>query len=248
MRQSIIDRFKAELQKHDEVLAFYEGGSASFGRNDEYSDLDFGIVVKDEFEAQAQTLVEEIMQSISPIGQKFIMPQPTWHGMWQGFYHLQDTSPYLLLDICIIKASKESYFTEVEMHGVPVIYFDRTGKVGKEHVDMTEIEAMIPKRIERARFISTMLGNFVDKEIARQRLIDAIDTYINIMLRTLVELLRIKYDRVRFSFGCRYLSYDLPTEVYNEIKDYFYVKDMEDLQAKNKKVMAQIQTLLKEHK
>lgn len=247
MRNKILQRFQAELSKNDDILAFYEAGSAAFGRNDEFSDLDLGIVVKDDFVFPAAALIESIMQSISPIDKYFIMPQPTWHGFWQGFYHLQDTSPYLLLDICLIKESQPSYFTEIEMHGTPIIYFDKTGKVGKEHVNIKEIETAISKRVERARFITTMLANFVDKEVARNRPVDAIDLYHNMLLRTLVELLRIKYDRVRYSFGSRYLSYDLPSEVYEDIKELFFVKGIDDLLDKKDRVLTSIKCLLAEY-
>jgi hypothetical protein len=246
MKTRLRQRFAEVLQTQADVLAFYEAGSASFGRDDEYSDLDFAIIVTDDFEQQAALLIEEIMQSIAPITKKFILPQPTWHGFWQGFYKLDDPNPYLLLDICIIKESAPSYFTEVEMHGTPVIFFDKTGKVGTEHVDMQEIKALLPRRIERIKFIVELLSNFVDKELFRQRLIDAVDLYYGMYLRSLVELLRIKYDPARFSFGCRYLSFALPPAEYSGIKDLFFVADEVDLLNKKERVLAMIKALLEE--
>ncbi len=247
MRELIKDRFKAELEKQDYVLAFFEGGSASFGRADEYSDLDFGIVVKDEAEELAVKLIYQIMQGIAPIETSFIMPQPAWHGFWQGFFHLQGSSPYLLLDICIIKQSAKSYLTEEVMHGKAVVFFDHTGRVGKEKTDMAEIERVIPGRISRARFINGMLHNFVDKEVSRNRLVDAIDLYYGMLLRTLVELLRIKHDRVRFSFGCRYLSYDLPPEIYDRLQGLFLISDAADLLRKKEIVHIWTEELLAEY-
>jgi predicted nucleotidyltransferase len=246
MRNIIINRIKEGLLKHDEILSFFEAGSAAFKRNDEYSDLDFGIVVKDDFVDETIEILHSIMNSISPIEEKYILPQPTWHGHWQGFYHLKDTSPYFLLDVLIIKESSPDNLSDVEEHGVPIIYFDKTGRIGTEHTDYTKLREPMQKRIESIKFISGMLYNFVEKEIKRGRLIDAIDFYNNMFLRSLVTLLRMKYDPVRFSWGNRYLSHVLPENIYKELLDLFYVKDEADLECKQKKVLEKIKILLAE--
>lgn len=244
MRDRIKKDLIAEFTKHAEFLGCYEGGSAAFSRDDEWSDIDLQIIVKDDFVEQAVTILESAIESIAPIEDCFIIPKPTWHGHWQGFYKLKDVSPYLLLDVLIIKESSPSYFTEVELHGVPKIFFDKTGRLGKEHINIDELNKTIPQRIKRIEGISSMLHLFIDKEIKREREMDAFDLYYNLLLRSLVELLRIKYDPARWSFGFRYLSHVLPQEVYDEIKTLSFVKDLKDLQEKKNKVIKHINIML----
>ncbi len=246
MRHVIIQKMKEELMKYEEVLSFFEAGSAAFQRNDEYSDIDMGIIVKDDFLEQAINIVESTISAISPLEQKYVIPQPTWHGHWQAFYHLKDTSPYLLLDVVILKESTPDTLAEVEVHGNPIVYFDKTGVVGTEHIDYAQLRDGILKRIDSIKFISGMLSNFVEKEIKRSRLIDAIDFYNNMFLRSLVTLLRIKYDPTRFSWGNRYLTHVLPEDIYNEIQDLFFIQDAKDLDNKQKIVMLKIHSMLKE--
>jgi hypothetical protein len=246
MRNMIIRRMKDELMKHKEILSLFEAGSASFNRIDEFSDIDLGVVVKDDYEEKAVDLLENIMNSIAPVEKQYILPQPTWHGHFQGFYHLKETNPHLILDILVMKESSKSYMTEIEEHGIPIILFDNTGRLGNEHIDFAQLDTSIARRIDSIKFICSMLYKIVEKEICRSKLIDAIDYYNNMFLRSYVTLLRIKYDPTRFSFGNRYLSYVLPKDEYNELLPLFFVKDVEDLDMKQTLVLGKMEKLLAE--
>ncbi len=248
MRDKIIRLLAGELSRHEEVLACFEGGSAAFGRADEYSDIDYQIVVRDDFAEQAAAIVEQALRRCAPIVDKYILPQPAWHGQWQCHYRLEGVSPYLLVDVLIMKESSPTYFSEPELHGDSIVHFDKTGRVGREHVDLTEQADIIRKRLERADNLCRMMHLLADKEIGRKRHVDAFELYYNLYLRTLVELLRIKYDRARWSFGPRYLSHDLPPEIYDQIRDLPYVCGPEDLLPKKDRVLHLMSELLAELK
>jgi hypothetical protein len=246
LREKIRQTLVYELMGQKEVLGCYEGGSTAFDRADEWSDLDLGIVVQDGFVQGAVQLLEQAMQKVSPIEERLILPQPTWHGHWQGFYRLQGSSPFLLLDILVMQESSRSYFTEVELHGRPIVFFDKTGRLGREHIDRKELEKQLPQRLERIRKLSRLFHCFIDKEILRRREIDAFDLYYNLILRSLVELLRIKYDPERWSWGLRYLNSVLPPKLYDEVRNLSYVQDLQDLQLKKDRAMQLLNSLLHE--
>jgi hypothetical protein len=246
MREVLKQKLVDELKKHNEILGCFEGGSAAFQRDDEWSDLDLQIIVMDDFVEQAIIILENTLKSIAPIEDKYILPQPAWHGQWQGFYKLRGVSPYLMLDVLIMKESSPSYFTEVEMHGTPIVFFDKTGRIGNEHINSEELFTTISNRIRRAENITRMFNLMVEKEILRHREVDAFDLYYNLFLRTLVELLRIKYDPARWSFGLRYLSFALPPKVYEQIKSLLFVANPADLKAKQDKVLKMMSALLDE--
>jgi hypothetical protein len=245
MREEIISKLVAGFAAHPEALGCFEGGSAAFGRNDQWSDIDFQVVVEDAFVEQAVQLLEETIRSIAPVKQCFILPQPAWHGHWQGFYQLEGISPFLILDVLIMKQSSESYFTEVELHGIARVFFDKTGRLGKEHYDRNEVLQTIPKRLKRIRDMMFIHPLFTEKEILRGHEHEAFEMYY-MSLRFLVELLRIKHDPARWHFGIRYLNRILPAKTLHELDGLSFVRDFADLQIKKDKVKSMLEALLDE--
>jgi predicted nucleotidyltransferase len=247
MRKKILQSMIEELRKHEQVLGCYEAGSVAFDRNDEWSDIDFQVVVKDDFVEQAVKILEEALQSIAEFETRFILPPPTWHGHWQGFYQLKGISPYLMIDAVIMKESSPSYFTETELHGTPNVFFDKTGRIGKEHINRDELQETILKRLQRVESMKKLNPVFVDKEIQRGRETDAFEMYYNLLFRTMVEQLRIKYDPARWSWGPKYLCHILPEDVYNKVKSFSLVKDMQDPADKKEAVCILFNKLLQEN-
>jgi hypothetical protein len=228
-RQRLLDALLGAFRDNEQARAMFQGGSAAFGRDDQYSDLDIQLVVADSWVEQAVTALEAALESVSPVEAKFILPQPAWHGQWQGFYRLKDAGPYLLVDIMVCKESAQTYFSEPELHGSSIVYFDRTGRVGNEHLDRDKNREQIKARIARIAATSGLFHCFVDKEVARGRPVDALVTYQQMVLAPLVETLRMIHCPDRFSFGPRYLQHDLPPEIHGRVRELYYVPSLEQL-------------------
>lgn len=128
MRQRIIDHLSRTLEGRDEILAFWQGGSAAFGRSDEMSDMDLQLLVKEGFVDGVRDLLEGTLRGVARIEASYVLPQPTWHGYWQGFYRLEGFGPYQLVDAVIMKESDRNLLTEPEIHGQAIVHFDRTGR------------------------------------------------------------------------------------------------------------------------
>jgi hypothetical protein len=169
MRQALINRLAEAFEPRPEALAFWQGGSAAFERSDEMSDMDLQFLVKDGFVDQARELLEGTLREAARIEASYVLPQPTWHGYWQGFYRLEGFGPYQLVDAVIMKESDRTLLTEPEMHGQAIVFFDRTGRVGRERPDIEAIKKAIGQRLGRARASVELLHCFVDKELARGR-------------------------------------------------------------------------------
>jgi hypothetical protein len=234
VRQRLLDALLNAFRDDPQALALYQGGSAVFARNDEYSDLDLQLVVNDDHVDEAVKTIERTLGSAAGIEAKYIIPQPAWHGGWQGFYRLRGAGPYLLVDILVLKQSAPSYFSEPELHGNSIVYFDRTGKVGGEHLDQAKNREQIRARIARIAATSDLFHCFVDKEAARGRPVDAMMLYHQMVLSPLVETLRMIHCPDRFSFGPRYLQYDLPAGDYRKVADLYYVATPDQLPPKKK--------------
>ncbi len=229
MRQTIINRLAEAFEPRPEALAFWQGGSAAFGRSDEMSDLDLQLLVKDDYVEKARALLEGALREVAPVEASYILPQPTWHGFWQGFYRLRGMGPYQLIDAVIMKESDPSLLTESEIHGQAIVHFDRTGRVGKERADAEKIRSAIRQRLGRARASAEIFHCFVDKELSRGRQLDALSLYQSLVLAPLVETLRILHDPFRYNFGARYLDFCLPPEEVQELQNLSFVASPGDL-------------------
>ena len=231
-RDIIVQTLIAVLKPLDYVYAFYEGGAAAFNRVDEWSDIDLYLVVDDDKVDEAFLAIEKALRSLSPIKQKFDVPQTGWPGVFQAFYRLEDTSEYLIIDFVVLKLSSPDKFLEPEIHGNVVFYFNKNNKVKPFSLDRDVLVKKLHERLKRLQVRFDMFNNFVQKEINRGHYLEAIDLYHGLTLATLVEALRIKHNPIHYNFKMQYVHYELPSEIIEKFESLYFVKDEKDLQEK----------------
>ena len=228
-RQQIITALTQALEPQPFIYAMWEGGSAAFDRVDEWSDLDIQVDVADEQVARVFELVEAALLALSPIQQKYEVPQPTWHGHHQTFYRLENASPFLIVDLAVMKHSSTQKFIERERHGKALVVFDKANVINPPPLDqaahLQELHASLNQLEQRFE----MFHNLAEKEIYRKNAIEAVVFYQAFVLRPLVEVLRMKYKPDRFDYGPRYLKYDLPVEVFQSLERLYLAIALDDL-------------------
>lgn len=231
-RERILRAIVAETEPHPFIQGLWQQGSAAMGRADDWSDLDLMLLVTDGHVAEGSAAVEQALRSLAPVERRFEVPRPTWHGHWQAFYRLEGTSPYLLIDLCIMEMSTSNRFLESELHGRPIVYFDKTGWAAQEPADPGPAAQRIRERLESHEVMIDLFSPFVRKEILRGRPVDALSFYNGLVMTRVVECLRSRYSPWRHSFGMRYLSHDLPPDVYAEVQELLFIHDPEELPQK----------------
>lgn len=231
-RMRILDTLVATFEPMRNVLAFWEAGSRATGRYDQYSDLDLQCIVEDGTVEATRNAAEAALQSIAPFQRRWEVPQPTWHGHWQAFYHLQGTDPLLLVDLVIMERKAPNRFLEPEQHGLPTVFFDREGLTRPVPTDAAAFADRLRKRLAALEEPLELFHPFVDKELRRGREVDAFSFYHGMLLLRLVEVLRMRYSPWRYNFGLRYLQYDLPPAVYARVQSFVYVASADELGAK----------------
>lgn len=246
MRKVLLKALQQELEPLDYVLALWEMGSTAMGRADQWSDLDLLVLVRDGYVAETQQQIEQALLRVQPLGLRFELPSPTWHGHWQAFYRLQRTSPYLLIDLIIIEESHPNRFLEPELHGRPRVYFDKQGLIRPVVTPAAEFAAKLRQRLPLLEVPAELFHPFVDKELIRGREIDALHFYQGLLIPRLIEALRMRYSPWRYSFGLRYLSHDLPPEVYAQVHPLVFVSDPAELPVKKTRAMALLRQTLAE--
>lgn len=243
-RQTIVSSLRSTLESRPDVLALWEGGAAAFDRVDEWSDIDLQIICEDDRVEETFAAVEETLRSIAPIEKRFRLPEPTWHGHAQAFYRLEDSSPYLMIDLVIMKRSAGGRLREQETHGTSVIHFDKGDLLGDEHIDREAMLAQIEKRLAQMGATFELFQPLVLKEVHRGNEIEAVQYYHGMTLRPLVELLRINHAPARYTFHTRYVYYDLPADVVARLAPLFLPVDGDDLRRKHAEAGAWFAELL----
>jgi len=220
------------LEPIDYVHAFWEGGAVAFNRVDEWSDIDAYVAVDDDKVDEAFLVVEKALKSLSPIKQKLNVPQTGWPGVSQAFYRLEDASEYLVIDFVVLKLGSPTKFLEPEIHGNNVFYFNKSNKVSIAQMDKDALIKRMQARLDRLKVRFEMFNYVTQKEINRGNYLEALDTYYNLTLASLVEALRMKHNPVHFDFRMRYIHYEIPSEVVEKLEHLYFVEDEKDLQEK----------------
>jgi hypothetical protein len=229
-REDVLSALVSALEPLEYVHAMWEGGAAGFDRVDQWSDLDLQMVVADDRVEETFKRIEDALRSLTEIELKYRLPEPTWHGHSQCFYRLRDASPFLMIDLAVMKENSEAdRFMESRIHGVHRMIFDKTGAVQDKAVDVDEHLKKIQGRLETLKTMFDLFWILVPKEINRGNSIEAVSFYMNYTLRPLVEVLRIKYCPIRFFYYTRYAHYDLPPEVVTRLETLYFPKDLETL-------------------
>jgi hypothetical protein len=237
-RQQILSAVIAALQPLDYVYAMWEAGAAAFNRLDQWSDLDLMIDVQDEHTADAQAAFEAVIQQLSPIDLKYEEPQPTWHGHAQAFYRLQDASPFLMLDVVFLKHTNPNKFLEYEIHGQPLVYFDKSSVVQPAPFDPESHLEKLRKRLPELRTKFELYQILTEKEIQRGNHLEAFVFYMAFTLRPLVEVLRIRYVPQRYNFYTRYVYYELPADVVRDLEALYFIGDPQEIGSKRQQAEA----------
>jgi len=231
-RQRLAEQIRSAVEPLDYIHAMWEGGSAAFGRDDEFSDLDLQLDVDDERIAEAFAAVEAALNELSPIELQYNIPEPAWHGMSQRFYKLRDAAPYLLVDLAIRKASDRQRFNEVELHGVPVIYFDKPGVVVSTHLDAAEHEQKLRKRFKDLQILFPLFQGFIEKEIRRDNALGALHYYHAMTLRPLCELAQMIHCPARYNYSAHYAKFELPEDLLGQLVELSFISDLAALDAR----------------
>lgn len=218
------------LQASAAVDAAWEGGSAAFGRVDELSDIDVVAVVADDAIEPTFKQVEVALEDLSPIVLRYETPATT--GFSQRFYRLRDAGEFLVVDLVLLRRSAPLQFREVELHGHGIPWFDRRGLLGESHLDLAADLAQARARVASLNGAFQMFQHVVTKERLRGRAVEAQTFYQAMTLRPLIEALRLLHAPHTRIFGPRYLARDLPHEVCRRIEELSYVRDLQDLGAK----------------
>jgi predicted nucleotidyltransferase len=205
-RETLIQTLHSALESLPDVDGAWLGGSAAFGKLDSYSDVDLFAVVADDSLERAFVVIEDALEASSPIALRYQIPNTV--GFQQRVYSFR------------------------ELHGDPVVLFDKSGIVRAIPMDRTADLAEAQRRLTTLKAGFTIFQHLTKKEISRGHAAEALLFYHGFTLRPLVEAVRIRHCPHRRVFHLRYLERDLPSEVASRLCHLSFVRDLDDLAVK----------------
>ncbi len=224
-RNDLVATVVKALKPLDYIHAVWEGGAASFDRVDEWSDVDLYVVCDDEGVEDTFAVMKQAISSMSDIALEFRLPEPTWHGHSQVFWRLADASPFLFMDIAVMKKSSKDKFLQYRLHGKPFIHFDKIGVVKDDPIEPEGYFQQIKARLEMLKTNFRLFQVLVLKELNRGNDIEALSYYVSYIFRPLVEVLRMKHSPWHYRFFTTYVYYEMPAEIVTRLQHLYFIPD-----------------------
>lgn len=245
-RDMVMAALSRALEPLGFVHALWEGGAPGYGRLDDWSDLDTYVLVDEGSVDETFAVVEAALRSLSPIALKYEVGKTHYPGIHQAFYRLARASEYLVLDIAVVVKDAPDMFLDEEVHGKAMFLFRKSTFIMPPPLDREDLEARLRARIPRLRQRMDLFHVFVQKEVNRAHLIEAMDLFRAVVLGSLTELLRIRHHPVHHEFQTRYLYDELPPDVIDRLEELYVVRDTADVERKCRDARAWFDELCQE--
>jgi len=233
-RDKIISYLADNLKNNSFIYAFWLEWADAHNRVDEYSDIDIWIDVEDNYESETFNEIEIILSKLWKIDYSHEINHPH-PKIKQKFFHLEWTSEFLIVDVCIQSHSRIFWYTKGFQDEKVKIIFDKNNVVQYKEVNQKEFNEEISKKVEDLKKTFLFFQAWVNKSINRGNFLEALGSYHEKVLHPLVEILRIKYQPTKNDFYLKDISKDIPKKLLLELEDLYKINSLEDIQLKSKK-------------
>jgi hypothetical protein len=229
-RDAIITALRRRLEPNPQVLAMWLEGADATNSVDSFSDIDICCSVTpgamDAVTAAARQALESLdLLDLDQATERMDQQQHTT-------FHLEGTSPYLLIDFCVYVGRGSTFIAGDEIEK-PLILFDRAGVIrflpAHEHPGCQGRAGRLQHLVE-----SVEQGARIDKYILRGDFLEALGYYQRWLLTPLIEALRMRYTPHHPDYYIVHISRHLPADVVRRLEDLFKVNDIGEIDAKSK--------------
>lgn len=243
MRDQIIALLKEKLASYPFIHALWLEGADAHGRADAYSDVDIWIDADDERIEHAFVALENTFEVLGGFDTKVIQAHDSGE-IFQRFYHIAGSSPFLLLDVCIQKHSRNIILNEENTDERVVVLFDKSNVI-KFRKEASTSPIPIEHYVKEIAFAFSTHHPKVEKHIQRGHFLGALQAYHHYVMEPMVELMRLQSDPTKKDFYLKHIEIDLPQKNIDILTELFAVGTLEELSLKLKKAEEFMESLLK---
>lgn len=228
-RKIIIDLLNKELASNPHVKAIFLVGSDAQDKVDQYSDIDFDIILDPESMEEIKQQVKSCLEKISPI--KTELHRTSTKGAHQIIYQFANISRFLRLDVMFLPGIE---YIDLDGPKIKVLY-DKEGIIKPKDLSEDELVEKSRARIERMEKYQELRQTSLERELNRGNYLESIEKYHGLILDTLITALRLQYCPAKSEYQLKHISRDLPSEVVKEIEDLYKVSSVEEIRDKLRK-------------
>lgn len=238
-RETIIEYLKEFSIKKPYVNAMWLEGADGLYQVDKYSDIDFWFDVE---KGQQESFLHECIAELGKLSNIDSRVDEIRTEIAQSNIHLENTSPYLMLDICVqsheIRGKAVTCYVENDIAELPLILFDKIQLISfsEYKTDINEIRRILTNNKNKLMQVGR-----VTKYIKRNQYLEAYMKYLENIVEPLIETARLAYTPRHCGYRLCHISRHLPAEVLAELEPFYKVtclKDIEENLEKAKQLFA----------
>lgn len=232
-REEIINFLKEYSKDKEYVYAMWLEGADGINKVDEYSDIDFWFDVDEE---KMTTFLYECIEQLQQLGKIDSRVDEIREEIAQSNIHLQNTSKYLTLDICVQSHNREKSATcyiKNDIAELPLIIFDKDNVITFE--DKYELDVNLIKEVFENNKNRIKQKSRVEKYIRRNQYLEAYMKYIEDIAEPLVVIARLIYTPEHYDYKLCHITDHLPKEEVERLERFFKVSNFKEIE-KNIKI------------
>ncbi len=229
-RDTILSTLREHLEADPRILALWLEGADTTGSVDEYSDLDVCCSVETGALEPVTTCAREALESLGRLD--LVDASTREDDFWFTIYHLEGTSPYLLIDFNAF-VSRGCQFFSGDAIEKPLVLFDRAGMV-RFIQPQVHLDTLIQGGRLRALVEIAGQGSRIEKYIRRGDFLEAFGYYHKWLLQPLIEVLRMRYTPLHPDYYIVHISHHLPSSILAQLENFFQIGSLAELAAKSK--------------
>lgn len=219
LHKPLITRIQQVLEADTRVVAAWLEGSIARGEDDDFSDIDLWIAVKD---TRFRSFIDDREQFAAQLGPVVSVLYPKTLGQGDELDSFAilfaDQPTTMTCDVDVQKESRKFSFIKDSAAQECQILFDRGNVVKLKPFNPQEVE-----EYARQIFSDITMRFWYDvpklaKHLQREDLLDATRVYID-LLEYLVTLYRLMYAPEKVDWGLKDVEYDLPEDAVKELTD-----------------------------
>jgi hypothetical protein len=207
------------------MLAMWEAGSAAFGRADEYSDLDIGLLSRTGANDEVWGLVDRAFDALGGVVLRWNEEAPLFEGMDKRVFRPRLSSRWLQVDIGLFPETAVDLHNQPGRHGDVLVIFDHDHRLQVPSWDSDAHHRRMREALHQEIMKWQIYYGWFRKELARGRTVDAFAAHLGGSVRPLLNVLGMRYRPMRWDFGMRYVKEDMPASVVQTIERLCYVAE-----------------------
>lgn len=245
-RSEIRDKLESHLVRCKSVLAMWEAGSTAFGRADDYSDLDIGVLLSAGSNDEVWGVLDQAFAELGGVSLRWSEPNPLFSGMDKRIFQPRQAQRWLQVDIGLFPDSAAELYNQPERHGRIDVIFDRAGRLVPPSWDEQANKRRMCEALHQNLMKWQIYHGWFRKELARGRTVDGFMMHLYLTVMPLLTILNMRYRPARWDFGFRYLKEELPLEVVEIVERLCYVLDPSALEERFSEADGLLRKTLKE--